>query len=117
MSKKFLEKIKKRLQSEKNELMSKSYDFEVDSDGDETDEIQGNIIDSINSQLSARDAQKLAKIDMALQKIESNCYGVCEECEEIISDRRLEFNPYFSTCISCAEELELDLKNKKRFSA
>jgi DnaK suppressor protein len=96
--------------------MSKSYDFGVDLDGDETDEVQGTMIDSMNSQLSARDMDKFARINLALKKIENNCYGVCEECEEDISTRRLEFNPYFSTCISCAEELELQAKNRKRFS-
>lgn len=105
-----------RLETEKYELMSKSYDLNIDSDGDETDEIQGNLIGAINEKLSSRDLDRVIKIDVALKKIENNCYGICEECEQSISDRRLEFNPHFPTCISCAEELELEAKNRKRFS-
>lgn len=116
MNKKFLEKIKNRLNNEKAELLSKTYDLGVDFDGDETDEVQGTMIESMNNQLSARDAEKVLKIEVALKKIENNCYGICEECDEQISDRRLEFNPYFPTCIACAEELELAARNRKRFS-
>lgn len=116
MNKKSIEKIRKKLVAEREELVSKSYEFGVDFDGDETDEVQGNMIESMNSKLSERSVQKLLKIDAALKKIDNNCFGVCEECEESISDRRLELNPYFSTCIACAEELELKAKNRKRFS-
>lgn len=112
MNKRAIQKIKKKLLSEKEEILSKTYDMNVDYDGDETDEIQGNMIESMNIQLSARNVVKLARIEAALKKIESNSYGSCEECEGEISEKRLEFNPYFSTCISCAEELEI-MANKK----
>lgn len=113
IKKKILEKIKKSLLLEKEELINKKYSTEVDVDGDEIDEIQGSLIASISSQLSTRDAQKLKQINFALKKIDDDIYGVCEDCQELISEKRLEVNPYFSTCISCAEQREMDLKRKR----
>ena len=107
ISKKVLEKIKETLLAQKLELQSKSYHTEVDVDGDETDEIQGKILANINKQLSSRDQEKIRRIDIALQKINNDTFGICEECDEMIADKRLEVNPYCITCISCAEKLEI----------
>ena len=106
-TKKSIEKIKKLLLEQKVELQNKVPTAEIDMDGDETDIIQGKILANINSSLSSRDQDKIRRIDVVLQKIDDKTFGVCEECEETISDKRLEANPYCITCISCAEKLEL----------
>jgi DnaK suppressor protein len=91
---KTIEEIKEKLLSEKNNLLSKVQDFtEIDSEGDETDEIQSKIIANLNKHLSDRNYNKLQQIENALKKIEENKYGNCEECEEEISDKRLIINP------------------------
>ncbi len=108
-----IEKIKKNLQSEKAELMAKSYSAEVDIDGDETDKIQGNIIATVTQTISSRFNQKLQRIDSALKRIEDKTFGACEECGEDIAEKRLEVNPYSGNCISCAEQLEMDEKQRK----
>ena len=107
INKKSVEKIKDMLLIQKRDLQSKSYHSEIDVDGDETDEIQGKILATINSTLSSRDREKIRRIDIALQKIEDNTFGICEECDDIILEKRLEANPYCITCISCAEKLEM----------
>lgn len=112
LNKKYIEQIKLKLTNQKNELQSKSYNTEIDIEGDETDEIQGKIIAIINNKLSSRDKDKLVQINNALKKIDEKKYGVCEECGEMIAEKRLEINPYFALCISCAEELELLEKRK-----
>jgi len=116
MKKHTLDKIIASLIEQKGQLLSKlskvSAEVDIDIDGDEIDEIQGSLIASISSQLSFRDSQKLLQIQNALQRIEEGNFGTCENCEEQISEKRLEVNPYFTTCISCAEEREL--VNKRR---
>ena len=114
MNKSFLEKIKRTLLDEKNNLLNKPRNLDVDNDGDETDEIQANLLLSISNQLSTRDGLKIKQIDNALRKIEDCSYGVCEDCEENISEKRLENNPHFTMCISCAEQKEFE-DRKKRF--
>jgi DnaK suppressor protein len=113
LNKKFIEKMKKILIVEKNNLVKKRYAFDVDFDGDEADEIQGNLIIALNDQLSTRDVQKIRKIDNALKKIENKEYGVCEECEENILEKRLEVNPCFILCVDCAENQELEEKRNR----
>lgn len=112
MNKKNVEKIKDILLNQKKELQLKNYAFDVDIEGDETDEIQGKLIAAVNAKLSLRDKEKIQKIDAALNKIEEKTFGLCEECGDYIAEKRLEFNPYFTMCIDCAEDVELNLKRK-----
>lgn len=115
LKKSTLEKIKSSLVRQKSELQTKSYQQnDIDIDGDETDEIQANLIINVNNQLSSRDKEKLLQIENALKKIEGKTYGLCEECGDVIAEKRLEINPYFSTCISCAEQKEIENKQRRR---
>lgn len=114
MKKSFIEKTRKALLEQKAQLESKSYHHDIDTDGDETDEIQGNIIATVNNKLSSMDRDKMRQIENALKKIENATYGACEECGEQIAEKRLEHNPHYFTCIICAEQKEFDSKQRKR---
>ena len=46
------------------------------------------------------------KIEQALGKIEISIYGICEECEEEISEDRLEARPVTTLCIDCKRKEE-----------
>lgn len=113
--KKFLKKMKELLLIQKKEVLITSVtNPDIDLDGDETDEIQGNIIIEISSQLSSRNNDKLMKIHESLKKIENKTYGICEDCGESIAEKRLLLRPYSTTCIFCAEEREITAKQRKR---
>jgi DnaK suppressor protein len=116
MNKTFLQKMKSLLLAEKQEILKKSTDQEVsvDTEGDETDEIQGNMLIELNNQLTSRNHAKLNQIDAALKRIEDKTYGICQDCEEKIPEKRLLMNPYFQTCVSCAEEREAEERQRKR---
>ena len=43
------------------------------------------------------------KIDAALGRISDGTYGVCMECEEEISQKRLNAMPWATLCIACQE--------------
>jgi len=113
MNKEFLQEIKDILFLQKEQLLEKSNQIsDIDMDGDETDEIQANLLLELAKKLSSRDILKLNKINEALSKLNNNTYGVCEECEEDIPEKRLMANPCFSTCVLCAEQKEIE--NLKR---
>lgn len=117
MNKMFLQKMKESLLFEKQALMSKileNQNITIDTDGDECDEIQGNLILETHNQLHTRNNQKLNSIENALQQIVDNTYGYCQDCGELISEKRLQINPYAITCIGCAEEREFEAKQRKR---
>jgi DnaK suppressor protein len=116
-SEEFLQKIKENLLAYKKELLVRSFNIkenEVDIDGDEFDEIQGNLIIEMNNQFTLRDNQKLTQIEIALQQLNDNKYGICEDCDEFIPEKRLLINPYTTICVLCAEEREHEDKQKKR---
>jgi len=115
MNKTFLAKMKKQLLAQKDELLKKVVnEIDVDTDGDETDEIQANLLIQVTNQLNIRNAAKLTQIDSALQRIEDKKYGTCVDCEEAIAEKRLLSNPCFLTCIVCAEERENEEKQRKK---
>lgn len=116
LNKTFLKKTKEKLKQEREDLSSRTvYKHDIDIDGDETDEIQANVLIEMQNQLHSRDQLKLAQIFDALKKIEKNEYGLCQDCGEDIPEKRLSINPYFLTCISCAEDREVEERQKKRF--
>jgi len=116
MNKTFIKKVKDLLLAQKKDILAQSAtQIEVDTDGDETDEIQANILIGLNNQLNSRNLEKLAQIDTALKRIEEGTYGLCQDCEDPINEKRLLSNPHFQTCIACAEEREAEEKQRKRF--
>jgi DnaK suppressor protein len=48
----------------------------------------------------------LQKITVALARIDSGDYGVCQSCYEPINPKRLEFDPTAVLCIQCASKAE-----------
>jgi DnaK suppressor protein len=116
MNKTFLSKVKELLLAEKRDVLKQvAREVDVDTDGDETDEIQGNLLIELTNQLNSRNAIKLAQIEAALKRIDDKSYGKCLDCEEDIPEKRLLNNPHFQTCVSCAEEREAEEKQRKRF--
>lgn len=51
--------------------------------------------------LCEMDQRRLALVREALDRIESNAYGLCEECQGPIGDRRLQALPWSNLCIQC----------------
>ena len=51
------------------------------------------------------DMKLLREISGALHRIEQETYGICAECEEPISAKRLDAVPWARYCITCQEEI------------
>jgi DnaK suppressor protein len=51
------------------------------------------------------DMKLLREISDGLQRIEQGNYGVCLECEEPISVKRLEAVPWARFCVTCQEQI------------
>ena len=48
-------------------------------------------------------AQVLSDVREALTRLSTGDYGVCEDCEEAISPRRLQAIPWARLCVKCQE--------------
>ena len=113
MNKTFLQKMKALLLTQQQELLKQTeQEVSVDTEGDETDEIQANILIELNNQLTSRNSAKLNQIQSALKRIEEKTYGLCLDCEEAIPEKRLMANPHAQLCVSCAEDREREEKRK-----
>ncbi|MBZ5724567.1 MAG: TraR/DksA family transcriptional regulator [Acidobacteriia bacterium] len=51
------------------------------------------------------DMKLLRQISDALHRMDQDTYGICMECEEPISAKRLEAVPWARYCISCQERI------------
>lgn len=73
---------------------------------DEVDQASTESQSAFSARLRGREKTFLKKIDYALSKIEDGSFGICEECEEAISPKRLEARPEATLCIQCKEAQE-----------
>ncbi len=46
---------------------------------------------------------ELQQVIEALQRLEHDKYGLCTDCDEVITPERLQVLPYTNTCINCAQ--------------
>jgi DnaK suppressor protein len=74
--------------------------------GDFYDDAESEKGRQLNHLLSERDRSKLAGIDDALEKIEDETYGLCDECGCDIPKKRLNVLPFARCCIECQSEME-----------
>ena len=112
MKKKDLDDLKKILTHQFMELLGRS-----DCSLDGLDDADSNLSDLLDraSQISerefshhlcSRDKLYMRRIEHSLQDIEDGRYGLCEQCEEEISLKRLNARPTARFCIDCKTQLE-----------
>jgi DnaK suppressor protein len=53
-----------------------------------------------------RESKQLQNARAALRRIHDGSFGICEECEDEISLKRLSANPWASLCVVCQEALD-----------
>ena len=64
----------------------------------------------MNIHIKERDSKLIIKIKQALERIENGTYGICDQCEEEISEKRLNARPVTTVCIDCKREQETQEK-------
>ena len=113
MNKVQLKKFKTLLTEKRDEIVKKAKqtleeDMTLDSNDlpDEMDLASSEYLQSFTFRLRGREKVFLDKIEKALRKIEDGSFGICEECGEEISIKRLEARPETTLCIRCKEDQE-----------
>jgi DnaK suppressor protein len=117
MNKTELEKFRKVLEEQLNELQS---DF-----GKKYQSMNTTALPDINDQASAesernfeirikdRERKLIGKVQEALKKVAEGTYGICESCGEAIGSKRLMARPVTNLCINCKAEMEADEKREE----
>ena len=113
LKKKDLKRFRELLHEKKDEILKNAKrtlneDMTLDADDlpDEMDLASSEYLQSFTFRLRGREKTFLKKIERALAKIDEGTFGICEECEEPISIKRLEARPETTLCIRCKEDQE-----------
>lgn len=108
---KILEDSKRAVVASARRTLAEEATFDTDDLPDEIDLASSEYTQSMVFRLRDREKFLLAKIDKALERIDDGSFGVCEQCEEEISVKRLEARPVTTLCIRCKEEQEREEKS------
>ena len=103
---KMLLKMRENILNKAKKLKEDSYNLGTDGIQDMADAASNTYNADILMSISNNDLNLLKDIDNALDKISNGTYGICEECDEKINEKRLEVNPVARYCITCQRGLE-----------
>ncbi len=100
-----LEEMSKELLGEAEKTLTEMTDHN-DNYPDPTDRAAAESDRSFELRLRDRERKLLAKIQSAMDKIDTGEYGICESCGDDIAIERLEARPVASYCIECKTRQE-----------
>lgn len=99
-------KMRENILNKAKKLKEDSYNLGTDGIQDMADAASNTYNADILMSISDNDLTLLKDIDNSLDKLSKGTYGICEECEEKISEKRLEANPVARYCITCKRQME-----------
>jgi DnaK suppressor protein len=109
--KKILEEKREALITNAKQTIAEDMTLDANDLPDEMDLASSEYIQSFTFRLRGREKVFLQKIEKALKKIDDGSFGICENCEEPISVKRLEARPETTLCIRCKEDQERQEKD------
>ena len=114
-----LKKFQSQLLNRRQEILEQVAHLEF-----EREELEPHAIEPIESaqrenlaqlirKLDERGKEEIGEIELALKKMRSDCYGICELCGKSISVKRLKVLPSTRLCLKCAQNYEQAQKLRK----
>ena len=94
---------KKELDEELAELYSQKAIDEVQDIGDQA---SSSSLETLKISLQDAEVEEYNRILKALQMIDEGTYGMCSDCGQPISEKRLKMYPNAMRCLLCQEQLE-----------
>ena len=79
---------------------------EADHMADISDDAARSYDRKLQGDLEEQEWNKLKQVEVALEKIAQDKYGICEQCEAEIPEARLEILPYAEFCTQCLSAIE-----------
>ncbi len=108
--------IKSRIAEIKGVLQAESIfpDFLIRDDlKDEADIASGSVQNELKLNLTGLQRKKILALEEALSRLKNGHFGICRNCEEPISEKRLSFVPESLYCIDCQGRMEKDNRFRK----
>ena len=117
MTKLNLKEIKEKLIAERELLIQKLKGNDLSIDDAETpdpvDLAVRNYSKNVMLAVSENESKQLALIDEALLRIDDDEYGLCQNCEKEVNQKRLDAIPWARFCIDCQELQEQGLLDEE----
>jgi DnaK suppressor protein len=82
--------------------------IEIEKSADQMDEIQYATERDLAIHNVDRDSTLLGQVKAALQRVHDGSFGICIECDEAISPKRLAAVPWAQRCIGCQDAADRD---------
>jgi DnaK suppressor protein len=108
-----LNAFRRALQTKQDEIGNGSANREalaIDTSPDEMDRIQHASDRDYAVGNLERNASRLRELRSALLRIDAGTFGICVNCEEPITSKRLAAIPWASSCIVCQEAADREQK-------
>lgn len=116
-----IDAIRRRLETERVELLSKAGPPAVSNpltpDERDSDEADAAVTTDLRERamwLAQDSRQKLELIQQALQRLDDGTYGRCLVCGGAINPERLEALPYATQCIRCQQQADRQGRRVRR---
>ncbi|MCG6924942.1 MAG: TraR/DksA family transcriptional regulator [Acidobacteria bacterium] len=74
-------------------------------------------VTEVDMALMQMKSETLSRIDQAIARLENGTYGLCQECDEEISARRLKALPFAALCRTCQEDTETTVRAEREARA
>ncbi len=118
-SERSFDEIRKKLEAQRDTLLSEAgigLGLDANKKGeafpDLGDQASAEAEQNFTLRLREREQKLLKKIENALERISTDTFGICEECEEEIAMPRLMARPVTTFCIDCKTKQEEDEKSR-----
>jgi RNA polymerase-binding transcription factor DksA len=111
-----LEQLKKKLLGKREEVfhglldLGKAWDEMAGPEIEFEEKAQKAELSELFAQLDEREQREIEEIDLALSKIATAGYGICEGCKKTIPPARLEALPATRYCLACSARKEESMK-------
>ena len=117
MSELDVDEVKTRLTTERENLLNKLKENDLSIDDSETpdpvDLAVRNYSKNVMLAVSENDSRQIVLINEALERIEDEEYGTCQNCNKEINPKRLDAIPWARYCLSCQELVEQGLLDEE----
>ncbi len=112
-----LEKIKALLLARQKELEETI--AQLQSEGEKNDQVQdqadqalSSAFETLKSSLHNNEYEEYKMIEKALEMVDAGTYGMCVDCQQAISEKRLQSYPNATRCLPCQETAEEEREKK-----
>ncbi|MBP6869695.1 TraR/DksA family transcriptional regulator [Candidatus Babeliales bacterium] len=98
--------VRKKILEEELDRLSKEpiSDNQSQDDGDQA---VSSTLETLRNSIQNAEYEEYVMIESALEAIANGTYGVCQDCQQEISEKRLKYYPNAQRCLACQEAAEV----------